>query len=100
MGRNDNIPVPAESLRQLAEGATAEVRDARERGHKHTARSLQVDIADALEAAAGKDGEYASVSAGTVSSLAAAGVGTDSDAPEAWRHSDAAEVYLEQYGVW
>lgn len=98
MGRN--IPVPAESLRRLAEGATAEVRNARARGHKATANRLQQQVATALEAASGKDGEYASVPADTVSSLTAAGVSSGREVPEVWRHSDAAEVYLNQYGVW
>jgi hypothetical protein len=98
MGRN--IPVPAESLRRLAEGATAEVRDARARGHKATANRLQKQVATALEAASGKDGEYCSVPASTVSSLTAAGVGGPAEVPEVWRHADAAEVYLEQYKVW
>jgi hypothetical protein len=99
MGDN-NIPVPAESLRRLAEGSAAEVRDARQRGHKATAKALQNDIATALEATAGKDGEFVSVPAGTVSSLTAEGLNTDSEPPEAMRHSEAARVYLEQYGVW
>ena len=92
---SDNIPVPAEALRQVASSATEEVSAARERGHKSTARHVERDLSKAYRALDGNDGEYVSVSASAVSTLAAA-----ADQREVGEYSSCCRHYLEQYNHW
>ena len=92
---SDNIPVPAEALRQVASSATEEVSAARERGHKSTARRTERKLSEAYRALDGNDGEYVSVSASTVSTLAAA-----ADYREVGEYSSCCRHYLEQYNYW
>jgi hypothetical protein len=89
-----DVPVPAESLRQLAIAATDEVDRHREQGRKSSADALERRIARAFKSLDGKDGEFVAVSPRVLSSLTAAGV------TGAWDHADAAQVFLEKYGVW
>jgi hypothetical protein len=90
----DNIPVPAESIRQLAISAAEEVAKHREAGRKASAQRLERHISEAFDAVRGKDGEFVSINEMAVSSLAAEGC------IDTFDHADAAEVYLEKYGVW
>jgi len=98
MGRNDEIPVPAHSLRTLAQGATDSIQRHREAGRKASARSAENAVAEVMDAVQGKDGEFASVNGSVVSTIAAEGI--SGDAPDVLRHTQAVEVYLEKYGVW
>ena len=92
---SDNIPVSAEALRQVASSATEEVSAARERGHKSTARMTERNLSEAYRALDGNDGEYVSVSASAVSTLAAA-----ADQREVGEYSSCCRHYLEQYNYW
>ena len=92
---SDNIPVPAEALRQVASSATKEVSAARERGHDATARHVERDLSKAYRALDGNDGEYVSVSASAVSTLASA-----ADYREVGDYSNCCRHYLEQYNYW
>jgi hypothetical protein len=88
------IPIPAETARQMATEATEDIHRHREAGRKHSAKDLEQRIAETFEALDGKDGEFVSLSATTVSTLAAE---STLDVPE---YVEGARVYLEQYGVW
>ena len=94
-----NIPVPAESLRRLAEGAAVAARLQREAGRKRNAEHISRDVAEALRAASANDGEFVSVPSGVVSTLAAFGL-DGGDVPEARRHKECATHYLKQYNYW
>jgi len=92
---SDNIPVPAEALRQVASSATKEVSAARERGHMSTARMTERGLGEAYSALDGNDGEYVSVSASAVSRLTAA-----ADYHEVGDYRNCCRHYLEQYNYW
>ena len=92
---SDNIPVPAEALRQVASSATEEVSAARERGHKSTASSVERNLSEAYRALEGNDGEYVSVSASALSTLTVA-----SDYSEVGDYRTCCRHYLEQYNYW
>ena len=94
-----NIPVPAESLRRLAEGAAVAARLQREAGRKGNADHISRDVAEALRAASANDGEFVSVPSGVASTLAAYGL-DGGDVPEARRHKECAKHYLKQYKHW
>jgi len=84
----------------MVEGTTAAIREARQDGRKATARSLQRDVARAMQETEGKDGEYVSLPSGVAASLAAFGTSGYGRVPEASRHNDAVSHYLEQYDYW
>lgn len=88
-----NIPVPAESARQLAINASEEVDTLRQEGYKYSASELESAISEIHAAAAGKDGEFVSVPASALSTVTA-----DSNLFD--NHRDAARIFLEQYKVW
>ena len=92
---SDNIPVPAEALRQVASSATEEVSAARKRGHKSTARSVERNLSEAYRALDGNDGEYVSVSASAVATLTAA-----ANYREVGDYSNCCRHDLEQYNYW
>ena len=92
---SDSIPVPAEALRKVASSATEEVSAARERGHEFTARRVERKLSEAYRALDGNDGEYVSVSASAVSTLASA-----ADQREVGDYSSCCRHYLEQYNYW
>lgn len=89
-----NIPVPAEVVRQMAIEASDEIDAARERGHRHTAESLEKHISTAFAALDGKDGEYVSIDGSAVAALASRST------TEVPKYTRAATVYLEKYGIW
>lgn len=91
---SQNIPVPAEVVRQMATSAANEIPRHREEGRKATARDLERKVGEAYSSLEGKDGEFVSINATVVSSLAAAAT---IDAPA---YTQSAKVFLEQYGVW
>jgi hypothetical protein len=88
-----NIPVPAESARQMAISAAEEVPRLREKGYKSSAESTERAISEVMSATAGNDGEYVSISADALSTVVA-------DSNVFGSHKDAARSYLIQYGVW
>ena len=92
---SDNIPVPAEALRQVASSATEEVSAARERGHKSTARRTERAISEAYAALDGQDGEYVSIDGTMLSTLTGA-----ANISEVGGYNDCCRQYLEQYDVW
>jgi len=87
------IPVPAESIRQVAIDATEEIGEQREANRKNLASSIERDIGTVLSETAGKDGEFVSLSASTVSNLMAF-------SENFTHHADATRHYLEQYKIW
>lgn len=89
-----NIPVPAEVVRQMATEASDEIHRHRDAGRKASARSLENDISEAFSSLEGKDGEFVSIDGSVVSTLAAA---STTDVPS---YVDSATVFLEQYDVW
>jgi len=89
-----NIPIPAETARQIATQATEDIHRHREAGRKATAKALEHQIGEVLDALDGKDGEFVSLSASTVSTLVSE---SHLDVPE---YAEGARVYLKKYGVW
>lgn len=89
-----NIPVPAEVVRQIATSASEDIHRHRSEGRKATARSMEENISKALYALNGQDGEFISIDATVVSNLTAA---STNRVPS---YADAARVYLEQYNIW
>jgi len=87
-----NVPIPAESLRQLCEIAESEVEHLQSIGCPNSAEQSERFIEYALDLAEGKDGEYVSISGRKLSTLAADAGGTEPSA--------CARTYLEQYNVW
>jgi len=90
----EEIPVPAEAARQLAIESSKEITKAREDGRKHTARRLERQVAEVFDSLEGKDGEFVSLDARTLSSITAEGTF------EAVEYAECARVFLEQYDVW
>ena len=93
----DSIPVPAEALRQVAQGAAESIDTDRTNGYKATARNKERALSQAYTALNGHDGEYVSVQSHVVSRLTAGARASDSINQE---YVDCCRHYLEQYGVW
>lgn len=87
-----NVPVPAEIARQAAFGAQEKVVDQREKGLKHNAQDIQEAASEALDAAAGYDGEFVSISEENLRTLSA----FTSDR----RARSVVSQYLDQYNCW
>ena len=92
-----NIPVPAESLRTLAQNAHENARRQKAEGRSAISQNIETAIGEVMTSLEGKDGEFVSISPRTASTLAAFSDLSESDV---LRHSDAAEVFLKQYGHW
>jgi|APHM01.1.fsa_nt_gi hypothetical protein len=92
----ENIPVPAEVVRQMAIEASDEIRRHRDEGRPATARSIHESVSVALSKSRNKDGEFVSIDPSIVSELTAESASN----PEIWQYTDAAEVFLEQYDIW
>jgi len=90
----EEIPVPAEAARQLAIESSKEISRHREQGRKATARNLEQHVAEVFDSLEGKDGEFVSLDARTLSSITAEGTF------EAVEYAECARVFLEQYDVW
>lgn len=88
-----NVPVPAESLRTIATHAVDEAVDQRRKGNTANARRIEQSAGDAISRLDSKAGEFVSMPATELSTLVAFG------GPN-WKHRDAARVFLEQYGIW
>jgi hypothetical protein len=87
-----DVPIPAESLRQLTTAAENEIENLRENDLNASARKLERTIPKFLALAEGKDGEFVSVDATDLATVTA----------DASFHTDTsvARQYLEQYNVW
>lgn len=90
------VPIPAESLRTIARNAADNVTVERQAGRINNAKELERQVSEAFMALNGEAGEFVSIEANTLSSLAAFGGMSD----EAWKHRKCARHFLEQYGVW
>jgi|APHM01.1.fsa_nt_gi hypothetical protein len=88
------IPVPAEVVRQIATEASDSVTDLREKGYYASAERREQQVAKAFDALDGRDGEFVSISSRVVSSLTAEAT---NEVPD---YAEAARVFLEQYGIW
>lgn len=66
-----NVPIPAEIARKAAFGAVEEIKNERSNDRKLNARDVSRAASKALEAAAGQDGEFVSISNSDLRTLSA-----------------------------
>lgn len=88
---SQNVPIPASTARKLAQSALEEAEVQRQKGLTYNTRAIRSAVEEAMTIDTDKNGEYVSLSASTVSTLACFG---DLSAGEV------ADVYLKQYDIW
>jgi hypothetical protein len=89
-----NVPIPAASLEDMATAAKNNTDNLRERDLNATARRVEGIVREIEELTEGKDGEFVSVSAHKLSCISAEAPRNEST------HVHVGRIFLEQYGIW